>query len=127
MGFAMGSVTTSVRISNPHNGAQLDMLDLLIDTGATFTVLPFQSLKQLGVKPRVKRRLRTADGRIVERDGATVLLEIMGKADEVPVVFGKEKDTPVLGITTLEILGFELDPVKRQLRPSEYLFLQARG
>jgi predicted aspartyl protease len=123
----MSFVTASIRIANPHNGRRLEMTDVLIDTGATFTVLPLQSLERLGVKPRVKRRLKTADGRMVERDGATVLLGMMGKADEVPVVFGEENDTPVLGVTTLEILGFELDPVKRQLRPSEYLFLHSRN
>jgi predicted aspartyl protease len=56
----MSFVTASVRIANPHNGRRLEMTDVLIDTGATFTVLPFHSLERLGIKPRVKRRLKTA-------------------------------------------------------------------
>lgn len=49
------------------------MPDVLIDTGVISALLPFQSLEYLGVKPGVKHRLRTADGRIVEGDGASVL------------------------------------------------------
>ena len=69
----MDFVTTSVKIANLHKSAGRDMPDVLIDTGSTFIMLPFQSLEHLGVKPMVKPRLRTADGRIVERDGASVL------------------------------------------------------
>jgi len=49
------------------------MPDVLMDTGVIFALLPFQSLEHPGIKPGVKHRLRTADGRIVERDVASVL------------------------------------------------------
>jgi hypothetical protein len=49
------------------------MSDVVTGTGVISALLPFQSLKYLGAKPSVKHRLRTADGRIVERDGASVL------------------------------------------------------
>jgi len=49
------------------------MPDVLIDAGVIFAPLPFQSLEQPGIKPDVKHRLRTADGGIIERDGARVL------------------------------------------------------
>jgi len=66
-------VTTSVEIVNIHNSAGFYMPDALIDSGVIFVLLPFQSLDCLGVKPSVKHRLRTADGRIVERDGVSLL------------------------------------------------------
>jgi len=47
------------------------MPDVLIDAGVIFAPLPFQSLEQPGIKPDVKHR--TADGGIIERDGARVL------------------------------------------------------
>ena len=121
--MAIGSIITSIKVSNPHDTTKPITLNLLVDTGATFTVISSQDLERLGIKPRVKRRLRIADGRIVERDEATILAEIMDKMDEVPVVFGEKDDAPVIGITTLEILGFEVDPITRRLKPSEYLFL----
>jgi predicted aspartyl protease len=35
----------------------------------------------------------------------------------VPVVFGEPKDLPVLGATTLESLGYQLDPISKRLKP----------
>ena len=119
----MGFITTSIKVSHPHDSVKPITLNLVVDTGATFTVIPSQELENMGIKPRVKRRLRTADGRVVERDGATILAQIMDKSDEVPVVFGGKDDSPVIGITTLEILGFEVDPITGRLKPSEYLLL----
>ena len=69
----MDFVNTSAKIANLHKSGGLDMPDVLMDTGATIIMLPFQSLEHPGVKPSVKHRLRTADGRIVEREGASVL------------------------------------------------------
>ena len=119
----MGSVSTSIKVSSPQDSVKPIALSLLVDTGATFTVISSTNLDSIGVKPKFKHKLRTADGRVVERDGATILAEIMDKVGEIPVVFGEKDDTPVIGITTLEILGFEVDPITRQLKPSEYLFL----
>jgi len=123
MKVAMGSVSARIKASNPSNSVEPITLNLLVDSGATFTVISSQDLQTLGIEPKFKRRLRVADGRVVDRDQATVLVEIMDKKGEVPVVFGAKDDTPVVGMTTLEILGFELDPITRQLKPSEYLLL----
>ena len=119
----MGSIIANIKVSNPSETLKSITLSLLVDTGATFTVIPLEDLVKIGAKPRAKRRLRTADGRVVKRAGGTILAEVMGKAEEVPVVFGEKGDMPVIGITTLEILGLEIDPLTRQLRPTEYLFL----
>jgi len=35
-----------------------------------------------------------------------------------PVVFGEPGDSNLLGVVTLEALGYVLDPLKRELRPS---------
>jgi len=117
----MGTVVGSIKILN--HGREPITRQLLVDTGATFTVIPADDLANMGIEPRVKRRLRTADGRVVERDGASAAVELMGKQDDVPVVFGEKEDMPVIGMTTLEILGFQIDDVSRQLRPRDYFFL----
>ncbi len=119
----MGFITTSIKVSHPHDSVKPITLNLLVDTGATLTVISSRDLERIGIKPRFKHRLRIADGRVVERDGATILAEIMDKVGEVPVVFGGKDDSPVIGITTLEILGFEVDPITGRLKPSEYLLL----
>ncbi|MBS7629139.1 hypothetical protein KEJ23_04095 [Candidatus Bathyarchaeota archaeon] len=39
------------------------------------------------------------------------------------VIFGEKEDTPLLGVTTLEELGLEVDPVTKQLKPAALLLL----
>ena len=119
----MGFVKTRVRVSNPSNLSQYAELELLVDTGATFTLIPSAVSKEIGVEADAKFKLRTADGRFIERDGSIVWVEVEGKGYKVPVIFGEGKDVPVLGITTLEILGLELDPITKKLKPTEYLLL----
>jgi len=35
----------------------------------------------------------------------------------LPVIFGEERDSCLLGMVSLEALGYILDPLRRQLRP----------
>ncbi|MGQ9515465.1 MAG: hypothetical protein ACUVTL_10550 [Thermoproteota archaeon] len=39
-----------------------------------------------------------------------------------PVIFGK-KDTPVLGFAAPEALGYQVDPISKELKPTELLTL----
>lgn len=119
----MGFVKAKVRVSNPSDSSRYAELELLADTGATFTLIPGALLKEIGVEADAKFRLRVADGRTIERDAVTVWIETEGKGYKVPIVAGQDGDVPVLGVTTLEILGLEVDPVTRTLKPTEYLLL----
>ncbi len=49
---------------------------MVLDTGATYTTLPATMLNALSVRPLRKRRLRLANGRIVERRLGEVGLEM---------------------------------------------------
>jgi predicted aspartyl protease len=82
-----------------------------------------ETLEKLGIKADTKFKLRTAEGEVMERDGGIAHVEVEGRAYRVPVIFGDKEDAQVLGVTTLEILGFEVDPVAGKLKPSEYLLL----
>jgi len=119
----MGFTKANITVSNPLDASRQVELELLVDTGATFTLLPSVTLKEIGVEADVKFKLRTADGRFIERDGSTVWIEVEGKGYRVPVIVGEEEDVPVLGVTTLEILGLEVDPITKRLKPTEYLLL----
>jgi len=46
-----------------------------------------------------------------------------GRRAVVPVVFGKLRDAQVLGVTALEALGYQLDPVTKRLKPVEFLMV----
>ena len=119
----MGFVKTKVRVANSSNLSRSAELELLVDTGATFTLIPRAVFRAIGAEADAKFKLRLADGRSIERDGATVYAEVEGKGYKVPVIVGEEGDVSVLGVTTLEILGFEVDPITKRLKPTEYLLL----
>jgi len=98
-------------------------LELLVGTGATYTVIPSRVLEALEVKPARMVRLRPADGRIVERPLGEVGIDIEGyTASATPVVFGDE-GVYLLGSVTMEQLGLAPDPIARRLRPTEALLM----
>jgi predicted aspartyl protease len=100
-------------------------LELLVDTGATYTVIPSRVLEALEVKPVRMVRLRLVDGRIVERPLGEVGIDIEGyTASATPVVFGDE-GVYLLGSVTLEQLGLAPDPIARRLRPTEALLMSS--
>ncbi len=111
------------RVGAPESAADLD---LVVDTGATYTALPARFLKELGVEPIRKTKLRIADGRLVERNLGEVTLEIQGRRTVTPVVFGNQ-ETRLLGSVTLEELSFAVNAVARELVPTEAYLLIARS
>lgn len=116
----MGFLKVKARVANPQQRERSAEAELLVDSGATFTVLPTALVRQLTLSPEAVRRLGTADG---ERQQGLAYVQIDDQGGTVPVIFAEEGDIPVLGVTTLEILGLGFDPVKGELRPSEYLYL----
>jgi len=119
----MGTFTLRARVWNPHNPGRVIEVELLVDTGATYTVLPSSVLKELGVEVVRTVRLRLADGRVIERPLGEIGIEIEGfKASATPVVFGDE-GVYLLGSVTMEQLGLAPDPVERKLKPVEALLM----
>jgi predicted aspartyl protease len=60
---------------------------------------------------------------VVERDIGGAAVEYGERRAVVPVVFGEPEDTPVLGATALESLGYQVDPVSKRLKPIELLMV----
>ena len=96
---------------------------LMVDTGATYTWVPEALARELGARVRRTLSVRLGDGRIVERTMGELEVEIHGRTGTVPLVFGIEDDVSVVGVTTLEILLLEPDPVTGNLRPAPYALL----
>jgi len=119
----MGYVKVKVIVRNIHKPDLKSELDLLVDTGAIYTSLSCERLLGLGVEPRDKRRFRTADGRVIERDVGAVEIEIKEHSTYSVVILGEPSDAEVLGVTTLEELGLQADPVAGELKTLELLLL----
>ncbi len=121
----MGTFSVRVTVWNVRIPEKRLSLELLVDTGATYTVIPSRVLEALEVKPVRMVRLRLADGRIVERPLGEVGIDIEGyTASATPVVFGDE-GVYLLGSVTLEQLGLAPDPIARRLRPTEALLMSS--
>jgi len=119
----MGYVKVKVKVRNIQKPKKEAELELLADKGAIYTIIHRKQLQNLDIKPRGKRRFKTADGRIIEREVGLAEVEIQGQSTHSIIVFGEPEDTQVLGVTTLEELGLQVDPVTGELKPLELLLL----
>jgi predicted aspartyl protease len=120
----MGVFTVKVTVWNPRKPEIKIDLELLVDSGATYTVLPANVLKTLEIEPIRLIRLRLADNRVIENPFGEIGIEIEGyKASATPVVFGDE-GIYLLGSVTMEQLGLMPDPVHKKLKPTEALLMQ---
>ncbi len=62
------------------------------------------------ISPIGKRKLRLANGEIVERDWDGICFMIDNKCEGVSdVIFGEEKDSELLGLFTLESMALTVD------------------
>lgn len=119
----MGTFRVKARVWSLFKPDSMLEVELTVDTGATYTVLPARVLEELGVKAVRTVKLRLADGRVVEKPLGEIGIEIEGyKASATPVVFGDE-NIYLLGAVTMEQLGLAPDPVEKKLKPVEALLM----
>ncbi len=121
----MGFVHVPVKLFAPDNGREPVEVEMLVDTGAIFTLIPRPTLEQLGVRPSGKRVFQKIEGRPIEREVGVVQVEVQGQQPPgpVPVIFGEEGDSAVLGVTALESMGLKVDPAAGLLLPTDLLML----
>jgi predicted aspartyl protease len=96
-------------------------VELLVDTGSTYTWVPRSLLEELAVKPLTVRNFRTIDGRTLKREVGELLMEYAEERATRMVVFAEAGDAHVLGVDALEGLGLEVDPISKELRKAEAL------
>jgi predicted aspartyl protease len=113
----MGITQTSVRLANPTFPDRSIEVNMIVDSGAIFSVVPATLLKQIGIAPRGYETFELANAHSVRRGIGDALYDIEGRVGAAPVVFGRRGDACLLGAVTLEALGLRLDPLRRQLRP----------
>jgi len=111
----MGMTNVSMKIKNPQDPKQEYEGRFLVDSGATYTVVPAEILKRLGIKPQREEEFSLADGSVIKRKVGSALYEFEGKESAAPILFGEKGDSLLLGIFTLEALGLTLNPLSRTL------------
>ncbi len=91
-------------------------VNFLVDSGASYTLLPQKVWRSLGLRPKRTLTFTLADGTSLERQVSECHIALAGQDGHTPVILGEPGDQPLLGVVTLEILGLVLDPFKRQLQ-----------
>jgi clan AA aspartic protease len=93
----------------------------LVDSGATYSLLPKPVWQAIGLTPKRKVTFVLADGTTVERSVSEAYLVLPQGEAHTPVILGEEGDEALLGAVTLEILGLVLNPFDRTLHPMRML------
>ena len=112
----MGATHVTVRITNPADPDRFWEGLFLVDTGATDSLVPRSHLEAIGLEPKGRRVYELADGSELVVDVTTADIEFMGEIVGGTVVFGQANAEPLLGLTALESVGIEVDPVNQRLK-----------
>jgi len=120
--LTMGFVKVKFRIINPAEKEKHVDVEGVVDTGAIYTVVGRALLESIGLKPVEKRRFRAFGGE-VEREIGVAEIELMGRRGGITLIFGEKDDLAILGVTALEALGLEVDPIRNTLKEAQLLML----
>ena len=119
----MGAFRITVEIADPR-GQHFEAVEMLVDTGATFTKAPRDLLERLGV-PVDTYTVEIADGSRVERTRGRTIIRMEGREFPTPVTFGEEGEQNLLGAMALEDAMLAVDPHSRRLIPVDALEMTA--
>ena len=114
----MGLITVTGKVGK---GKKVIDVDFLVDSGATYTLLPERVWKKLNIKPYKELKFTLADSTVISRQISEVWLEYGGRGRTVQVILGESKDEALLGTLTLEALGLMLNPFTRELLPMKLI------
>lgn len=110
----MGLVYQQLKLSAINK----EELTMMVDTGATYSLISPALADRLGVVRFPDRiPVTLADGRQLEADMGMVRVEIGDRAGATAVVIA-ECPEPLLGVEALEVLGLAVDPTNGTVRPT---------
>ena len=115
----MGTFSYSVEVGDPQ-GNRYETCQALVDTGASYSVLPASLLRRLEVEPHTRELFVIADGREVELGVGQTWVRIDGRSVITLFVFGDEGSEALLGAYTLEGLGLGVDQTNASFLPDGF-------
>lgn len=118
----MGITFVKVKVSNPARPKKAAVHELLVDSGAIYSLLPVKELKKIGIKPVREEVFSLGNGVRITKKLGNALFEFQGKIGAAPVIFGDE-GVFLLGVTALEAMGLMLDPLRRELMAAPMLLM----
>ena len=114
----MGLTKVTVKIGR---GREAVDVDCLVDSGASYTLLPENVWRKLKLRPIDEMKFVLADGTVIKRKLSEVWLEYEGRGRTTQVILGEKGDEALLGAMTLEALGLVLNPFTRELGPMKLM------
>ena len=112
----MGATHVTVTIRNPAQPDRTWEGLFLVDTGATDSLVPRPHLEAIGLEPKGRRSYELANGSELVLDITTADIEFMGEIVGGTIIFGEANAEPLLGVTALESVGIEVDPLNQRLK-----------
>ena len=112
----MGATHVTVLIRNPAHPERTWEGLFLVDTGAPDSLVSRPHLEAIGLGPKGQRSYELADGREIKMDITTADIEFMGEIVGGTIIFGEAGAEPILGVTALESVGIEVDPLNQRLK-----------
>ena len=114
----MGTFKWPVQISS-LDGERSAEVEATVDTGAFFSAMPARLLRRLGIEPEQKRRMRLADGQVVDVELGPAFVAVDGKRAPTLVSFSEDGAPVLLGAYALQGLHLLVDPEGERLIPNE--------
>ncbi|MDI6810775.1 MAG: retroviral-like aspartic protease family protein [archaeon] len=121
----MYSLLILLRLEMGHSWVEVEISDLekkkttkvkaLVDTGASLTVLPKRLADELGIDATSEEKVTTGAGEIKVK-GANIWIKIRDREKTNPVWISEIIDRVLIGVVTLESLGFAVDPATGTLK-----------
>lgn len=113
----MGTFSVTVNLVNPFDPTRQTTVECLVDSGATYSIIPASVLEQLGIHPLREDTFTVATGERRTWPMGGIELRLDGRRGWSMAVFGPAETPPVLGAHGLEALGLGIDPMHRRLIP----------
>ena len=123
----MGATHVTVTIRNPAEPDRTWEGLFLVDTGATDSLVPRPHLESIGLEPKGQRSYELADGSEIKLDITVGQIEFMGEFVGGTIIFGEAGAEPLLGVTALESVGIEVDPLNQRLKRLPAVRLKSIG
>ena len=88
----MGTFNWTMEIRS-SDGQRVETVEALVDTGASYTILPDQFLRRLGVVPIKTMEFELGEGRRVKYEIGEARIRVEGQERTRIVIFGEDEST----------------------------------
>ena len=114
----MGTFTVRATVMNPEHPERSIDIDFLVDTGATYLLLPPDIVDRLGLETPIERRMMLASGELGVYGLGDVRVRLNGEEHTTAFVAGPAGCRALFGAFGLELFWLAVDSVHHRLIPA---------